>query len=351
MSETVSNPQTVLEPSEQPEAVASDPSEQPEAAASADLRFDLSQPVTATAMEQNAVALMDALFLDVDRMLERGAGLPLEPPVEAAPPAPQPVISLESLLSPKLSPRDLIPQPVELEQAEPASEQPSAAGDRSAKKWSPLWVAVLCSSLLLSLGILSYLFRDQVMQVWLKVLGPSSDPAPAKVTASPTDPKTKSDQDFLQYISRSLDRLSRTQTPSPQPSPVPTASAPSPTVVERVYVPVYPNAQTPAQTPAAISKAAPSSAPTTAAPASPAPAAPTVPTVPNIATANSHTLIGVLELGDRSAALFDVNGIPQRIEIGQQIGSSGWALVSVSNQEAIVRRNGEVRSIYVGQKF
>jgi hypothetical protein len=58
-----------------------------------------------------------------------------------------------------------------------------------------------------------------------------------------------------------------------------------------------------------------------------------------------------LELGDRSAALFEVNGTAQRIELGEAIGASGWTLVSVSNQEALIRRNGEVRSVYVGQTF
>jgi Tfp pilus assembly protein PilP len=62
-------------------------------------------------------------------------------------------------------------------------------------------------------------------------------------------------------------------------------------------------------------------------------------------------LVGVLEQGDRSAALFEVNTIVQRIRLGESIGSSGWTLVEVRAGEAIVRRNGEVRSIYVGQQF
>jgi hypothetical protein len=61
--------------------------------------------------------------------------------------------------------------------------------------------------------------------------------------------------------------------------------------------------------------------------------------------------VGVLELGDRSAALFDINGIPQRVYIGEAIGSAGWSLVSVSREEVRIRRNGEVRSIYIGQEF
>jgi hypothetical protein len=65
-----------------------------------------------------------------------------------------------------------------------------------------------------------------------------------------------------------------------------------------------------------------------------------------------HTLVGVIELGDGStAALFKIDGVTQRIGEGEPIGDSGWTMVSAANQNAIVRRNGEVRSVYVGQEF
>ncbi len=65
----------------------------------------------------------------------------------------------------------------------------------------------------------------------------------------------------------------------------------------------------------------------------------------------AHILEGLLELGEQSAALFKVNGVTRRIQIGENIGGSGWTLVDVANGEAIIRRNGEVRSIFAGQKF
>ncbi len=67
--------------------------------------------------------------------------------------------------------------------------------------------------------------------------------------------------------------------------------------------------------------------------------------------ATIHTLVGILELGDRSAALFEVNGVARRIYVGENIAGSGWTLVEVANQEAVMRRNGEVRTIFVGQQF
>ncbi|MEH2066829.1 MAG: hypothetical protein V7K47_01415 [Nostoc sp.] len=70
-----------------------------------------------------------------------------------------------------------------------------------------------------------------------------------------------------------------------------------------------------------------------------------------IAEAPSSTLEGLLELGNKSAALFKIDGVTRRINMGESIGSSGWTLVDVSNGEAVIRRNGEVRSIYAGQKL
>ncbi|MFN6460451.1 MAG: hypothetical protein RMZ41_001205 [Nostoc sp. DedVER02] len=70
-----------------------------------------------------------------------------------------------------------------------------------------------------------------------------------------------------------------------------------------------------------------------------------------IAVAPSNTLEGLLELGNKSAALFRIDGVTRRINMGESIGESGWTLVEVSNGEAVIRRNGEVRSIYAGQKL
>ena len=83
---------------------------------------------------------------------------------------------------------------------------------------------------------------------------------------------------------------------------------------------------------------------------------PTLMAVPSLApqspeAAVSYKLTGVLDIGDRSGALFEIAGVPQRINIGESIGSSGWTLVSVKNQEATIRRNGEVRSIKVGGRL
>ena len=72
----------------------------------------------------------------------------------------------------------------------------------------------------------------------------------------------------------------------------------------------------------------------------------------NTETSNGvNTLVGILELGDRSAALFEIDGVARRIYVGEKIGSSGWLLEKVANNEAIIRRNDEVRAVSVGAKF
>lgn len=93
-----------------------------------------------------------------------------------------------------------------------------------------------------------------------------------------------------------------------------------------------------------------------------APLRPTLPAAPTatqqqayVPTANTtianHTLEGLMELGEKSVALFQIEGVTRRVNMGESIGASGWTLVDVSNGEAIVRRNGEVRSIFAGQRL
>ena len=66
-----------------------------------------------------------------------------------------------------------------------------------------------------------------------------------------------------------------------------------------------------------------------------------------------HVLQGVLKSQNSAtdAALFQVNGTTRRVTVGESISSSGWTLVEINNGEAVIRRNGEVRSIYAGQEF
>jgi len=243
--------------------------------------------------------------------------------------------------------------------------------------------------------------------------------------ASAAEIPSNSTEDFLAYLGQSLDVISarqanntqtlsavipvanRTSTlpttvpntnPAPQSGVLPNLPgaatvAATPSVIERVFVPVYQNAQqnNAQPAPAVPSVAVPSAntqlpkvpvpAPVAAAaaipPGAPANAAPSVPivsagaaTLPTPAPAaiaispanaaaavadttptSEHVLVGVLNLGSRSAALFNIEGTSQRAYVGDRVGVSDWTLVSVNGQDVQVRRDGEVRSVYIGQRF
>ncbi|GCA78261.1 hypothetical protein [Microcystis aeruginosa] len=176
---------------------------------------------------------------------------------------------------------------------------------------------------------------------------------------------SREDQKFIAYLQSSLaiiDRQGQTSSPDPNPAaknnPSPVATVPppppanlpvnnTPQIIERIYVPVYP------QTPETTAKIAPVTPSNTDISAPPLPAAPQVnrPVAAVIPTNNQvkNTLVGVMDLGDRSSALFDNKGITTRISPGEFI--NGWTLVEVGSQQVILSRNGQTKVLEVGQSF
>ena len=338
--------------------------------------------------ETVADRLMEELFADVERMLDRGVDLsePPEPPKQ--PPASDPAqfsFNLRSsedassepaglILAPKLTPRPSILAQAESEEeladlAELMAEiQADPTAEKLTKTLNKLMLGLLVTAI--AAGGSAWYFRDRLLPLTAFVKS-AITPAPVAIKSAPIDLQQQQDENFLAYVGRSLDRIERDAKQQRAASAIagtgamPSPSVAAPTGLERIYVPVPQPPQIALSNPPAI---VPQPFPQTSFPQTSFPqtsvssSVPTQPTVatapatapsttPNIAVANNHTLIGILELGDRSAALIEVNGTPQRIQIGEAIGASGWILVSVKNQEAIVRRNGEVRSIYVGQQF
>lgn len=181
-------------------------------------------------------------------------------------------------------------------------------------------------------------------------------------------------------VNRIADALEQAATqpgaPAPQVVIIPPATAPGAAPTQTAAVSPSPTAPasgralatagTPTQTTAASpsssespqpkilareTESAPGSAAAPAAPAQQAgPEAQPAPPASSAPTA-AHTLVGILELGDRSAALFEVDGVARRIYVGESIGASGWTLAEIKNQEAVIRKGGDVRSVFVGQKF
>lgn len=211
---------------------------------------------------------------------------------------------------------------------------------------------------------------------------------------------------FINYMLRSIEAIDRKgligQQDKTNRSTVSLASAPAPTnsaspreqvqrVIEKIYIPVYPPTQIPnLPAPREFASILPSkialppppltslksiratraiksikiapSPPQMSAPLLPPPPPPptsgnsiTPPSAPSTLSLPSapknQILRGLLENGDRSAALFDFNGNSETIRLGETIGSSGWTLISITNQKALIRRNGEERYLSVGQNF
>ncbi|NCR52836.1 MAG: hypothetical protein GPJ10_05210 [Microcystis aeruginosa L211-07] len=176
---------------------------------------------------------------------------------------------------------------------------------------------------------------------------------------------SQEDKKFIAYLQSSLaiiDRQGQTLSPAPNPAaknnpspvvpvpPAPPANLPvnnTPQIIERIYVPVYP------QTSETTAKLVPVTPSNTDISAPPLPAAPQVnrPVAAVIPTNNQvkNTLVGVMDLGDRSTALFDNKGITTRISPGEFV--NGWTLVEVGNQQVILSRNGQTKVLEVGQSF
>jgi hypothetical protein len=64
------------------------------------------------------------------------------------------------------------------------------------------------------------------------------------------------------------------------------------------------------------------------------------------------SLIKTVPTSRRPSAIFEINGQSQTVNIGQNIGTSRWSLLTVARGEVLLKKaGGEIRSIRIGQKF
>ena len=209
-------------------------------------------------------------------------------------------------------------------------------------------------------GVLFWLTQQQKQPANQTEISSVVDP---KISANQSSPQQTQ---FIQYLKTSLKQLEKGQSLNPVPTPknspkrvaLPSYQLPAvpstPTVVERIYVPIYPPQNTTppnvSQPPATIANPLPPPPPP-AAPSiasNPAPIISSQPPLPSSSADNE--LIGLLS-GDRGFALVKINGSTQRFEPGELIGSSGWVLDYVVDQTAVISRNGQQQMIEVGQRF
>lgn len=317
--------------------------------------------------------LMNDLFQDVEQLLE------LEPPQSTGPlestssdPAELPLPVLEDMQELPQRAMPLAPRPEALValQATDLVENQSLAElnavaiapevatppppAQTQNRWLPFLFTAGCVSVALA-----------VMGWWLYVDGKYRQQVAVAPNPETNSPGAANTQQFAEYLQKSLRNIEQQPSPTagvaltPERNPaapglptvvIPRSTLPAPGVnsavpgSERVYVPVYqlPTNLYPPGTPVAPLPNLPQQTKP-----KPGAASKTATSSPAVA----RKLVGVLEQGNNSVALFEINGVTQRYELGESIGSSGWTLVEVSKNQAIVRRNGEVRSLFVGHSF
>ncbi|MFP4300189.1 MAG: hypothetical protein ACLFT0_20455 [Spirulinaceae cyanobacterium] len=331
-----------------------------------------SSPIQPWSVEREADRLMDDLFSDLDSLLDGANQLPTEP-------AQPDYVCLKPVAIPSL---DLTPSPVTeetiTESAPPPNPSPAPKTSPAPKKrgigryLDKILFGVAFTSFLAVLGWLIVEGKIDIQRFLPQSAPSSSLPQDAVATSGEIDPE------FVNYMLRSLELIeNQPQTGQALPAAPgtvdPVTGNPTAPQVQwvpyPVYIPYNPGENSTASSllpppPATNSNPTPQAqaSPQTETPAtpqpqaSPSPANPPQTPEPSPAVAplpsKLHTLVGVIELGDGStAALFKIDNTTQRIGEGEPIGDSGWTLVSAANQNAVVRRNGEVRSVYVGQEF
>lgn len=66
----------------------------------------------------------------------------------------------------------------------------------------------------------------------------------------------------------------------------------------------------------------------------------------------NNVLLGTIELENSSGiALFTINNLTEKVEVGTEIGATGWFLVGIDGRKAIINRQNQSLYLTVGEKF
>jgi Tfp pilus assembly protein PilP len=198
-------------------------------------------------------------------------------------------------------------------------EQPSPTAKPKQKKGLPLWLKALlgigATSIAVGGGLL-WAINERKIEL-PKNIDTSWLPFQPKV--SPEDAK------FADYMRKSIAKIDANMSTTSATNPVnlaPTQSAPIAAQAEPIVT-------TPTGTTTTVT----------------ATATPT-------AVKNSIELVKTIPNGNRPGAIFQIDRQSKTVNVGQKIGASDWSLLTVAKGEVILKRKGgEIRSIYVGQKF
>ena len=183
---------------------------------------------------------------------------------------------------------------------------------------------------------------------------------------------SESDAEFLDYMKRSLEVIDRKLLA--QQKEITTASKNNSSNNDIVYVPVYtPNPSTQAQnsTPIPLPPPPPpiarfnspiaqitpppqieSETSVNISDSSESLATATTPGVtPAVQPTKTYTLVGLMQLGANPTAMFKGKGGTRRVAIGQNIDDSGWKLQAIKERNVVIIRQGQYRTIDIGERF
>lgn len=66
----------------------------------------------------------------------------------------------------------------------------------------------------------------------------------------------------------------------------------------------------------------------------------------------SYSLVGLIKLDDQSdLALFKINNSTQRVRVGEEIGTTGWRLIAINENQVVINQLGETIRLTMGDKF
>jgi hypothetical protein len=80
-------------------------------------------------------------------------------------------------------------------------------------------------------------------------------------------------------------------------------------------------------------------------------AAPQIARATTPANLPQRVINGIVDFGDKSVVTFNVNGVTQRVYLGENVGSTGWTLIKVDGTRATFRKNGEFRTLGEGESL
>jgi hypothetical protein len=336
-------------------------------------------------LNEYADGLMDDLFEEVEKVLERGAIAPLEPPRPQPRPRSQP-ISVPFVSQPPVGLATAIADRQAQWQGDDGTDtlMRQAQAPLATLPTQPartlfdrFLIAATCTSAIAALAVWA------VTQGWgSRLWAGSNSPSASSVPGAPAAP-VETTSPFAQYMQRALAAIDRVAANSPTgiPANLPTAPTSAPTPLSSLSrlplaplpsVPLAANNSSQTGIQAAtqnelnqiltrlsnvlerlnlsVNRTAP--APLSQIQIRPMPTTGSAP-VAAVPAALQRTLTGVYQAQDptQSVVLFEMNGVTQRYYVGESIGTSGWSLIEVAKNSAVFRRNGEVLTVEQGQSL